>query len=89
VVITVLPTSAEVAEVLVDGADNLLAGLRRGSVVIDMTSGVPSTTQRLAARLVEAGVTLVDAPVSGGVARAATGDLAIMAGGPAETLARP
>ena len=88
VVIAMLPTSAVVAEVLRDGADNLLAGLRPGSTVIDMTSGVPSATQALAAQVAAAGGTLIDAPVSGGVARAKTGQLAIMVGGPAEALER-
>src|SRR5208337_3999798 len=49
------------------------------SVVVDMTSGMPSVTQALAARVAEAGSALIDAPVSGGVARARTGQLAIMA----------
>ena len=88
VVITMLPTSAEVAEVLHGGADNLLAGLQPGSVVIDMTSGVPSATQTLAARVAAAGAALIDAPVSGGVSRAVTGELAIMVGGASETLER-
>ena len=39
VVVTMLPTSAHVATVLADGADNVLAGLKPGSIVIDMTSG--------------------------------------------------
>jgi 3-hydroxyisobutyrate dehydrogenase len=46
-----------------------------------MSSGVPAITQALEAEVVAAGGFLVDAPVSGGVARAATGELAIMVGG--------
>ena len=88
VVVTMLPTSAIVAEVLADGADTLLAGLRPGSVVIDMTSGQPAVTQALAGRVAEAGGVLVDAPVSGGVPRAVTGQLAIMAGGDAAAIER-
>ena len=80
VVITILPTSAIVAEVLFDDG-GLAETLRPGSLVIDMTSGVPAVTVSLGSRLAERGVALLDAPVSGGVARAVTGQLAIMAGG--------
>ena len=48
---------------------------------IDMTSGVPAVTVSLAERLARQGVVLFDAPVSGGVPRAVTGKLTIMAGG--------
>jgi 3-hydroxyisobutyrate dehydrogenase len=53
-----------------------------------MSSGVPAATIRLAQRLDAAGVQLVDAPVSGGVPRARTGELAIMAGGTERDLER-
>ena len=88
VVITMLPTSSNVAEALADGVDTLLAGLRPGSVVIDMTSGQPAVTQALAERVRSAGSVMIDAPVSGGVSRAKTGQLAIMVGGEAEVIAR-
>ena len=87
VVITMLPTSAIVAEVL-HGDAGLLAGLRPGALVVEMSSGVPATTIALAAEVAAAGGVLVDAPVSGGVARAVTGELAIMVGGPDEAVAR-
>lgn len=80
VVITMLPTSGVVAAVL-DGTDGVLAGLRPGTVVVEMSSGVPGFTRRLAERVAVHGGTLVDAPVSGGVPRARTGELAIMVGG--------
>jgi 3-hydroxyisobutyrate dehydrogenase len=64
------------------------ARLRPGTLVIEMSSGVPSVTRALAADLAAHGVGLVDCPVSGGVARARTGDLAIMAGGAAGELLR-
>jgi 3-hydroxyisobutyrate dehydrogenase len=86
-VITMLPTSAIVAEVL-RGPDGVLAGLKRGGIVLEMSSGVPAVTQVLEKEVVAAGGFLVDAPVSGGVARAVTGELAIMVGGPAEAIAR-
>ena len=59
----------------------MLSALRPGAVVIEMSSGAPAATQALAARVAEAGGALIDAPVSGGVKRAETGELAIMVGG--------
>ena len=88
VIITMLPTSGNVSSVLADGVDNLLVGLRPGTVVIDMTSGQPAITRKLAERVAAAGGILIDAPVSGGVSRAKTGQLAIMVGGDAEVLER-
>lgn len=83
-VITILPTSREV-EAVVAAIAPVLA---RGAVVIEMSSGEPSATRALAARLAQAGIAMVDAPVSGGVARAETGQLAIMTGGDPATLDR-
>jgi 3-hydroxyisobutyrate dehydrogenase len=82
--VTMLPTSAQVAEVIGE-AERVLAP---GSLVIEMSSGVPAATRALAARLAERGVGLIDCPVSGGVARAGAGELAIMAGGDEEQLRR-
>ncbi|SEJ70669.1 NAD(P)-dependent oxidoreductase [Achromobacter sp. NFACC18-2] len=87
IIFTMLPTSAIVEQVL-SGPDGVLAGLRAGSVVVEMSSGVPAHTQRLATAVAAAGGQMVDAPVSGGVPRARTGELAIMFGGPAATLER-
>lgn len=87
VVITMLPTSHSVAGVLA-GSDGLLAGLRPGTVVVEMSSGVPTETRALAERVAGRGGSLIDAPVSGGVPRARTGELAIMVGGEAATIDR-
>jgi 3-hydroxyisobutyrate dehydrogenase len=81
VVVTMLPTSSIVEHVLASGDDNVMAGMKPGTVVIEMSSGVPSMTQMLAERVMELGSHMIDAPVSGGVSRAKTGELAIMAGG--------
>lgn len=88
VVITMLPTSAVVSRVLSSGDDTVLAGLRPGSVVIEMSSGVPSVTQQLAEHVHALGAHMIDAPVSGGVPRARTGELAIMVGGEASVVDR-
>ena len=74
-VILMLPGSAVVRSVL--------AGLvvDPGTVVVDMSSSEPLVTRELATEIGRGGVTLVDAPVSGGVAGAVSGTLTIMAGG--------
>jgi len=82
--VTMLPTSAQVAAVIGE-AEQVLAP---GSLVIEMSSGVPAATQALAGRLAGRGIGLIDCPVSGGVTRAGTGELAIMAGGDEEQLRR-
>jgi 3-hydroxyisobutyrate dehydrogenase len=86
-IITILPTS-NIVEAVLNGPEGLLAALRPGSVVIDMTSGVPTITRTLAEQVTAAKGHFVDAPVSGGVPRAITGELAIMFGGSAELLER-
>lgn len=73
----ILPTSKEVAEV----ADAVGPALPEGALFIDLTSGNPTRTREIAARLATRGIRLVDCPVSGGVSRAKSGELAIMAGG--------
>ncbi|GAA4415277.1 NAD(P)-dependent oxidoreductase [Georgenia halophila] len=83
VVVLMLPSS-RVVEAVLEGTgegDGLLARLEPGALVIDMSSSEPESTRRLAAAAAEHGVGYVDAPVSGGVAKAVTGELSIMAGG--------
>ncbi len=87
IIVTILPTSAIVDAVL-NGPEGVIAGLRAGSIVVEMSSGVPTTTRTLAEQVAAAGGHLVDAPVSGGVPRAITGELAIMFGGSADLLER-
>src|ERR1700733_12880072 len=88
VIVTMLPTSVIVENVLAEGDDNLFAGMQPGTIIIEMSSGVPSVTQRLAEKVADLGGTLIDAPVSGGVPRAKTGQLAIMVGGDGATIDR-
>ena len=87
IIITILPTSAIVDTVL-NAPDGVLAGLKPGAIVIEMSSGVPTVTRTLAEQVAASNGYLVDAPVSGGVPRAKTGELAIMFGGSAELLER-
>ncbi len=83
-VITILPTSTQVRAVVQD----MQPALATGSLVIEMSSGVPSVTRALAAELARHGVAMIDCPVSGGVPRAKSGELAIMSGGEAAELDR-
>jgi 3-hydroxyisobutyrate dehydrogenase len=75
-VILMLPSSDVVEAVVRDPQFTLAAG----TTVIDMSSSEPARTQALAAELGRRGITLVDAPVSGGVAGARAGRLTIMVG---------
>jgi 3-hydroxyisobutyrate dehydrogenase len=86
-VFTCLPNSPEV-EALLDGPDGLAAGLGTGSLLVDLTSGVPAVSRRIAERLRRQGVGFLDAPVSGGTSGAEAGTLTVMVGGEAEDVAR-
>ena len=88
VALLMLPDSEAVKQVLFGEKDGLAARLRRGAVVIDMSSSDPSATRGIGPRLKQAGVDFIDAPVSGGVKRANDGTLAIMAGGDSAVIAR-
>ena len=77
VVLTMLPNS-DVVDAVMQG---LTPHLKRDACVIEMSSADPNRTRALAQRLQVHGVTLIDAPVSGGVKRAVAGTLAIMVGG--------
>lgn len=83
IVVTMLPDSAIVRRaVLGDGGNGgLVEGLAPGSLVVDMSSSYPLDTRTLGEALAARGFGLVDAPVSGGVGKAVTGTLAILAGG--------
>ena len=87
VVVTCLPSSKEVHELL-EGAEGLLATLRRGSLLIDCTSGDPATSKLIAGELATRGVGFVDAPVSGGVKGAVAGTLTVMCGGSSNDIER-
>ena len=84
IVLSCLPSSKEVAAV----AGTLGPLLARGSLWIDCTSGEPLATRSIAASLAEAGVSMVDCPVSGGPAGAASGQLTAMVGGDDAAVAR-
>ena len=80
VVITMLPDSPEVEEVLA-GEAGVLEGVREGALIVDMSTISPVVTEGLAASAKENGASLLDAPVSGGDVGAIEGTLSIMVGG--------
>lgn len=87
VVITMLPDSPDVAEVVL-GPDGVLANASPGLLLIDMSTISPQTAQQVAAAAADRAVAALDAPVSGGEQGAIEGALSIMAGGPAEAFAQ-
>lgn len=86
-VMTCLPTSREVREAIF-GSGGLASGLKPGGIIADMTTGDPNATREMAAELAKSGITLIDAPVSGGPHGADAGTIAIMVGAPAEVYQR-
>lgn len=84
VVIDIVTDSPDVEEVLL-GPSGVIHGAKPGTIVIDMSTISPAVTQRIAAKLAEKGVRMMDAPVSGGAIGARNGTLSIMVGGDAET----
>ena len=85
VVFTCLPNSPEVEEVLAGGLEG---GLGAESTLVDLTSGIPETSRRIAGRLSNRGIGWLDAPVSGGTAGAEAATLTIMVGGEAPVFSR-
>jgi len=80
IVITMLPDSAEVEEVIL-GKNGVLEGSRKGMTIIDMSSISPSATKKIACEVEKKDVEMLDAPVSGGEPAAIQGTLTIMVGG--------
>lgn len=79
-IITVLPNVFIVKETLL-GAEGLMKGLRPDSLLIEMTTSIPTVTRELNTMLKSVGFRMIDAPVSGGVKKAEDGTLTIMVGG--------
>ncbi|HZU66116.1 MAG TPA: 2-hydroxy-3-oxopropionate reductase [Ktedonobacteraceae bacterium] len=87
VIITMLPGTAEVEEVLF-GKDGVVEGARAGLIAIDMSTISPVATGTFAERLAERRIAMLDAPVSGGDKGAIAGTLSIMVGGDEGTFQR-
>ena len=80
VVITMLPNSPQVKEVML-GENGVASYMKPGAVFIDCSSINPVASQEIAAVLAERGVEMLDAPVSGGEPKAIDGTLSFMVGG--------
>lgn len=87
VLAVMVATPAQVEDALF-GDQGAVSALDEGSVVLVMATVGPTVVEGLTERLAERGVHVVDAPVSGGVARATTGDLLMMVSGPEPALDR-
>jgi len=87
VVITMVTSSPHVEKIMF-GPDGVIAGLKKGNTIIDMSTIDPIVTRKVAAAAAEKGIDMLDAPVSGAPPKAADGTLSIMVGGKKEVFAR-
>jgi 3-hydroxyisobutyrate dehydrogenase len=90
VVITMLPDGQAVSDVVLgtEGSAGMLDVMSAGTILIDMSSSAPTGTRKLGQLLASREIRMVDAPVSGGVPKAKSGDLVIIAGGRADVVQR-
>jgi 3-hydroxyisobutyrate dehydrogenase-like beta-hydroxyacid dehydrogenase len=84
--ICMVETTAQ-AEAVIAGERGIIHMARAGHIVACMSTIDPFVARRLAEQLATRGIAMVDAPVSGGTERAASGELSIIVGGAAETVA--
>jgi 3-hydroxyisobutyrate dehydrogenase len=87
ITLTSLPASPDVESVFLD-AGGLVDSAKPGSILIDLSSVLPSTPRKIEPRAKTRGVHFLEAPVSGGVSGAQAATLAIMVGGDADVLPR-
>lgn len=80
VVIAMVP-DGEIVRAAALGSDGLADGFANGGILIDMSSSAPTGTVALAKELAARGIDMIDAPVSGGRAKAVDGTLTLMVGG--------
>lgn len=80
VIIVIVTGSKDVEQVLL-GPEGAIHGVKPGQICIDMSTISPIATRNISAKLAEKGVSMLDAPVSGGVIGANNGTLSIMVGG--------
>jgi 3-hydroxyisobutyrate dehydrogenase-like beta-hydroxyacid dehydrogenase len=81
-------TNTAAVEQVIGGEHGVLAGMRPGVVIVEMSTIDPSVSRRLAGEVQLAGGWMLDCPVSGGVPAAEAGELSVMVGGDADALAR-
>ena len=87
IVITMLPDAPDVERAAL-GPAGIVAGIRRGSVYIDMSTIDPATTRRVGAAIAEKGAVMIDSPVGKTADAAVAGTLTLMVGGADDVIAR-
>lgn len=87
IIITIVADTPDVREVIL-GPDGVMEGVRRGAIVVDMSTISPVATREIAQALAARGAEMLDAPVSGGQKGAIEATLSIMVGGKAEVFER-
>ena len=87
-VVLVLVVNAQQVETVLFGEHGAAGAMRAGSVVIASSTVAPEFAETLAARLASKAIGMIDAPVSGGAAKAATGELTVMGAGAPEHFAK-
>jgi 3-hydroxyisobutyrate dehydrogenase-like beta-hydroxyacid dehydrogenase len=80
IMLTSLPTPKALEDVVL-GADGVLEGAKKGSILIDTSTVSPSTIKRVSSEAMDRGVDVLEAPVSGGVIGAEAGTLTVIGGG--------
>ncbi len=80
IIITMLPNSPHVKDAVL-GENGVIDGAKSGAILIDMSSIAPLVSREIAAKLLEKGVEMLDAPVSGGEPKAIDGTMSVMVGG--------
>lgn len=87
-ILFIFVVNAEQTEQVLFGEAGAAAQLAPGSVVATCATVPPLYAERLGARLAATGLAPLDAPVSGGAAKAATGEITVMASGPEQAFAK-
>jgi 3-hydroxyisobutyrate dehydrogenase len=87
IVLTCLPASPDVEALYLD-AGGLVECAKPGTILIDLSSVLPSTPRKIEPRARDRGVHFLESPVSGGVSGARAATLAVMVGGDGEVLKR-
>jgi putative dehydrogenase len=87
-VVLTLVVNAQQTEAVLLGERGAAAAMRAGAVVIASSTVAPEFAESLAARLAAQGIGMIDAPVSGGAAKAASGQMTVMASGAPENFAK-
>ena len=87
-VVIVLVVNAAQAETVLFGEQGAATKMRKGSAVVMSVTAAPDVAINFAARLTGRGILMLDGPVSGGAAKAASGEMTIMASGTAEVFAK-